>query len=157
MCFNGVSQVALMVKNRPANLGDSKRHKFDIWIRKIPWRRAWQPTPVFLPGESHGQRSLVGSLHSIGLQRVGHDWSDLGCTHAIYTCWQTWNILGFPGGSESKESACNVEDPGSSPGSGRSFGEENGNPLQYSPLENSMDRRARWATVHGVSKELIVT
>jgi len=33
---------------------------FDPWVRKIPWRRAWQPTPVFLPGESHGQRSLVG-------------------------------------------------------------------------------------------------
>ena len=60
MCFNGVSQVALVVKNRPANLGDSKRHKFDTGIRKIPWRRAWQPTPVFLPGESHGQRSLAG-------------------------------------------------------------------------------------------------
>ena len=60
MCFNGVSQVALVVKNRPANLGDSKRHKFDTWVRKIPWRRAWQPTPEFLPGESHGQRHLVG-------------------------------------------------------------------------------------------------
>ena len=37
-----------------------KRHKFDLWVRKIPWRRAWQPTPVFLPGEPHGQRSLEG-------------------------------------------------------------------------------------------------
>ena len=40
-----------------------RRHKrcgFDPWVRKIPWRRAWQPTPVFLPGESHGQRSLMG-------------------------------------------------------------------------------------------------
>ena len=37
-----------------------KRHGFDPWVGKIPWRRAWQPTPVFLPGESHGQRSLVG-------------------------------------------------------------------------------------------------
>ena len=37
-----------------------KRCRFDPWVRKIPWRRAWQPTPVFLPGESHGQRSLVG-------------------------------------------------------------------------------------------------
>ena len=36
-----------------------KRHEFNPWVRKIPWRRAWQPTPVFLPGESHGQRSLV--------------------------------------------------------------------------------------------------
>ena len=37
-----------------------KRHEFDPWARKIPWRRAWQLTPVFLPGESHGQKSLVG-------------------------------------------------------------------------------------------------
>ena len=41
----------------------SRRHEIpgsDPWVGKIPWRRAWQPTPVFLPGESHGQRSLVG-------------------------------------------------------------------------------------------------
>ena len=37
-----------------------RRHRFDPWVRKIPWRRARQPTPAFLPGESHGQRSLVG-------------------------------------------------------------------------------------------------
>ena len=40
-----------------------RRHKragFDSWVKKIPWRRAWQPTPVFLPGESHGERSLAG-------------------------------------------------------------------------------------------------
>jgi len=36
------------------------RHRFDPWVRKIPWRRAWQPTPIFLPGESFGQRNLVG-------------------------------------------------------------------------------------------------
>ena len=35
-------------------------HRFDPWVRKIPWRRKWQPTPVFLPGKSHGQRSLAG-------------------------------------------------------------------------------------------------
>ena len=40
--------------------GYLKRCRFDPWIRKICWRRAWQPTPVFLPGESHGQRSLAG-------------------------------------------------------------------------------------------------
>ena len=43
-----------------------KRHGFNPWVRKIPWRRKWQPTPVFLPGKSHGQRSL-------GLQKVRHD------------------------------------------------------------------------------------
>ena len=37
-----------------------KRHDFDPLVGKIPWRRAWQPTPVFLPGESHGQRNLAG-------------------------------------------------------------------------------------------------
>ena len=46
-----------MVKNLSANPG---RPRFHPWVGKIPWRRAWQPTPVFLPGESRGQRSLVG-------------------------------------------------------------------------------------------------
>ena len=50
--------MALVVKNTTANAGD--RCRFDPWVRKIPWRRKWQPTPVLLPGESHGQRSLVG-------------------------------------------------------------------------------------------------
>ena len=54
---------------------------------------------------------------------------------------------GFPGGSGGKESACNAGDPGLIPGSGRSPGEGNGNPLQYSRLENSMDRGAWQATV----------
>ena len=60
--------------------------------------------------------------------------------------------MGFPGGSDHKESACNVGDPGSIPGSGRSPGEGNGNPLQYSCLENPMDRRAWQDTVHRVTK-----
>ena len=47
-------------KGSTGNAGDSGRCKFNPWVRKIPWRRVWQPTPVFLPGESHGQRSLVG-------------------------------------------------------------------------------------------------
>ena len=60
--------------------------------------------------------------------------------------------LGFPGGSESKESACNAGVLGSIPGLGRSPGEGNVNPLQYSCLENPIDRGACWATVHGVVK-----
>ena len=48
-----------MVKNPFANAGDIKRCRFDPWVGKIPWRRKWQPTPVFLPGELFGQRSLV--------------------------------------------------------------------------------------------------
>ena len=64
----------------------------------------------------------------------------------------TDNIRGFPGGSEVKASASNTGDPGSIPGPGRSPGEGNGNPLQYSWLENPMDRGAWQATVHGVAK-----
>ena len=52
--MEGASQVALVVKNPPASAGEVR----DLDL--IPWRRAWQPTPVSLPGESHGQRSLVG-------------------------------------------------------------------------------------------------
>ena len=58
----------------------------------------------------------------------------------------------FPGGSDGKASAYNAGDLGSIPGSGRSPGEGNGNPLQYSCLENPMDGGAWWATVHGVAK-----
>ena len=58
----------------------------------------------------------------------------------------------FPGGSEVKASACNAGDLGSIPGLGRPPGEGNGNPLQYSCLENPMDGGAWWATVHGVTK-----
>ena len=63
--------------------------------------------------------------------------------------------MGFPGGSDGKESACNAGDLGSIPGSGRSPGEGNGNMLQYSCLQNSMDRGVWWSTVHGVAKSQI--
>ena len=58
----------------------------------------------------------------------------------------------FPGGSDGKEPACNAGDPGSIPAWGRSPGEADGHPHQYSCLENSMDRGAWQATVHGVAK-----
>ena len=50
-----------------------RRPGFNPWVRKIPWRRKWQPSPVFLPGESHGRRSLVG--RSPWDHRVGHNWA----------------------------------------------------------------------------------
>ena len=64
--------------NPPTNAESScqcrrcKRCRFNPWVRKNHYRRAWQPTPGFLPGEPHGQRSLAG-YKSVGLQRVGHD------------------------------------------------------------------------------------
>ena len=63
-----------------------------------------------------------------------------------------WVSQGFSGGSDSKESACSAGDLGSIPGLGRSPGEGNGYPFQYCCLENSMDRGAQQATVHGVTK-----
>ena len=60
--------------------------------------------------------------------------------------------MGFPDGSDGKDSACNVGDLGSVPGLGRSPGEGNGYPLQYSCLENPMDRGVWWATAHGVER-----
>ena len=69
-----------------------------------------------------------------------------------YYFWSIRLILGFPAGSDDKESACNSGDLGLIPGLGRSPGEGNGNPLQYSGLESPMDRGAWWATVPGVTQ-----
>ena len=91
-------------------------------------------------------------------------WEDLlekgMATHFSILAWRIpWTenpgrpqSMGLQGGSEGKESTCNAGDLSLIPGSGRSSGEENGNPLQYSCLENPMDRGAWWATVHGVPK-----
>ena len=65
---------------------------------------------------------------------------------------QLCHLLGFPGGSESKESACNAGDLGSILGLRRFPGEGHGYPLQQSFQENSMDRGAWWSTVHGIAK-----
>ena len=73
----GASQGVLVVKNLPANAGDVKACRMAPCVRKVPGWRAWQPTPVFLPGESHGERSLAG----YGVHIVGHDWSNWACTH----------------------------------------------------------------------------
>ena len=56
----GASQVALAVKNLPASAGDIRDVGSSPWVTKISWRKVWQPPQVFLPGESHGQRSLAG-------------------------------------------------------------------------------------------------
>ena len=53
-------QMELLVVQTVKNFSAMQRHRFDPWIRKILWRSKWQPIPVFLPGESHGQRRLVG-------------------------------------------------------------------------------------------------
>ena len=92
------------------------------------WRRKWQPTPVFLPGASQGQGSLVRCR--LWSCRVGHNLSDLA-------------------GAAAAEGA---GDPGLIPESERFPGKGNDNPLQYSCLENSMDRGSWWAAIHWVTK-----
>ena len=101
-----------------------------------------------------GATGVLGKLYS---------WSQIyrtllfyaGLTQIVVWFWifcETSVPFDFPGSSEGKESASNVGDPGSIPGRGRSPGEGNGNPLQYSCLENLMDRGAWQATVHGVAE-----
>ena len=74
-------------------------------------------------------------------------------TYANNKCFYFKNFyFGFPGVSDSKKSSCSAGDPGSIPGSGTSPGEGNGNPLQYSCLENPMDRGSWQATDYGVAE-----
>ena len=154
-------------------------------------RRQWHPTPVLLPGKSHGQRSLVGCspwgrwesdmtewLHfHFSLSCIGEgNGNPLQCSWlenprdggawwaAVYGVAQSRTRLkrlsssssrvfkGFHGSLDGKASAYNAGDPGSVPGLGRSLGEGNGNPLQYSCLENPMDRGAWRAKVHEVAR-----
>ena len=86
---NWTSQVALVVKNSSATAGDISDVGSTLGFRKIPWRRAWQPTPVFLPGESHGQSSLTGYIvHGIFSKR----WTQL---KQLSTHTDTHKILRF--------------------------------------------------------------
>ena len=118
------------------------RPGFDPWVAKIPWRKAWHPTPVVLPGESPWTEE-PGGLESTELQRVRHDWAT---EHRQQRLNRSFS------GSDGNESACNAGDQGSIPGSGRPPEEGSGNPLQYSCLGNSMDGGAWWATVCGITK-----
>ena len=114
---------------------------FDPWVGKIPWRREKLPTPVFWSGEFHGLYSPWGRKELDTTERLS--------LHFTYCSWA------FPGGASGKEPSCQCrrpKDAASVPGSGRSPGEGHGNPLQYSRLENPMDRGAWQATVHGVAK-----
>ena len=150
-------------------------------VGKIRWRRNRLPIPVFLdfPRGSTGKESAcnegnLGSISGLGrspgkgkgypLQYSGLE-NSVDCTvHGVAKSWTLLSDfqlslslsviqLGFPGGSDGKESSCNVGDPNSIPELGRSPGKGNGYPLhQYSWLENSMNWGAWQATVHGVTK-----
>ena len=72
LCSEGFSSGSAG-KDSPCQCRQCKRHGFDTWVGKIPWRRKWQPTPVFLPGKFHGQRSLA--VYSPWGRRVEHNWA----------------------------------------------------------------------------------
>ena len=108
--------------------GEGADRGWDGWISS-PTRWTW----VWVNSGSWWWTGRHGVLWFMRSQRVRHDWAtELSWTEIQCTC--------FPGGSDGKESACNVGDLDLIPGSGRSAGEGNGNPLWYSYLENSMDR-----------------
>ena len=99
----------------------------DPWVGKISWKRAWQSIPVVLPGESHEQSQTWLSTH---------------------TCC----LPGSTSGKELPANARRARDMVSIPGLGKSPGEENGNPLQYSCLKNPVDRGAWRAAVQRVTR-----
>ena len=102
-------------------------------------------------------KKFLYTFHSASLQKLSCSTMISGHKQEIEIGYNTTNLyvnLRFPGGSEVKASACDGGHLGSIPGSGRSPGEGNGNPLQYSCLGNPMDAGAWWPTVHGVTMSL---
>ena len=116
------------------------------WIRKIPWRREWLPTPCT---ERIPYTEEPGGLQLIGWQRVGHDWAS---STRLTLFWGLHYFLGFPGGSDGKESTCNAGDLGSTPSLRRSPREGHGNHSSILAWRISMDRGTWQSTVHGVAK-----
>ena len=104
----------------------------------LAWRIPWKEEPGRLQSKGHSELDMTkANQHT--------------CTCTVLE--KQWHLCpDFLGGSDGKESSCSAGDLGSIPGSGRFPGEGNGNPLQHSCLENSMDRRTQGATVHGVAK-----
>ena len=73
----------------------NKRHGFDPWVGKIPWRRAWHPILVFLPGESYGWRSLVGYVHRVTKSQTRLKWFSIHEQH-LYPFICQWTFRLFP-------------------------------------------------------------
>ena len=126
-----------------------KTPKFDPWVGKLPWRRQWQPTPAFLPGEFHGQRSLEGYSPWVANRTLStvQEQQQTMLNDFILTSSQVALVV--------KNPPVNARDKrvvGSISGLERFPWGGNGNPLQYFCLENPMDRGAWQATVHTVAK-----
>ena len=118
-------------------------------------------TPWTLQSTEFSRPAVLNVWSPISNSDKSITWELVGCANLLYPPW-TYLIrnpskMGFPNGSSGRQSTCNAGDLGLIPGWGRSSGEGNGNPLQYSFLENSMDRGAWLATVHGVVKSQTTT
>ena len=131
-----------------------------FWSRETPvpqvyfGERNHNPLQYSCLGSSMDKEAWQATVHGVAKSRTQlSNWTTIVYSGAFTMAFSP-ELKCFPGGSEGKASTCNARDPGSISGSGRSPGEGNGNPLQYSCLENSMDTGAWQATVH-VTKKLI--
>ena len=144
------------------NENSAEEHKVKMNISQCPL------SPLLLPGRNGFTWTISAVVSSpislsiwVNILKIsfsiiltsGRERAENRCSSwpAIFI-WTPASTKGSPGGSDSKESACNAGGPGSIPGLGRSSGEGNGNPLQDSCLKNSMDRGAWLVTVPGVAK-----
>ena len=142
--------------------GEGDDRGWDGWMAS-PTQWTW----IWVNSRSWWWTGRPGMLQSMGSQRVRHNWatelnwqvSSIQDERESFQCGDLHNITGntlgvggVPGGSVVKNLSANSGDTGSIPGSGRSLGEGNGNPFQYSCLGNSVDRGAWQATVHGVAR-----
>ena len=123
-----------------------KRHEFNPWVGKIPWRKKWQHTPVFLSGKPYGQRKLV--------HYSPWDHKESDTTKQLTQYYYSW--FGLPWWLSRKESTCSAEAAGgigSVPGLGRFPGGENmATHSSVLAWRIPMDWGAWWATVHGIAK-----
>ena len=103
------SQVAQMVKNPPA----MQETWVCSWVGKMLWRRAWQPTPVLLPAEPHGQRRLVG--YSRWCHRAGHDWVTKHSTHSLKTAVDEFQASRGSSGDQACQNSPRREKQGQDP------------------------------------------
>ena len=101
----GASQVVLVVKNPPASAGD--RSGFDPWVGKIPWRRAWQPTPVSLPGESMDRGAWRTVVQGVAKRRTRlSDWARAAVCDSFKGCAPSPSLL-IVNASQSSLTLCN--------------------------------------------------
>ena len=129
-----------------------QKYRVSPWVGKVPWRRANNPLQYSCLENPMVSRAWQTTVHKVIKSKTQLKQLDTH-TCSIYICINIWEkYMSFPYSSVGKESACNAGDLGSVPAFGRSPGEGNGNPLQYSCLENPMDRGAWRATVYGVTR-----